>query len=91
MAPEDRAAFLAALDRLGEIRRRDGAQSWWRLGEPGAPFRVVEVFLVRDWAEHERMHARSTRADHAAHAAAQAFDRRPGGPRVRHLVGLAPA
>jgi hypothetical protein len=47
---------------------------------------VVEAFLVGDWAEHERMHNRATRAAQPSHAAANAFDRE-GRPAVRHLIG----
>jgi MFS family permease len=84
--PEDRDALLAALVPLGQERRRDGASAWWSFADPDDPLRVVEAFLVRDWAEHERMHARATRADIPLHQAANAFDAE-GRPLVRHLVG----
>ncbi len=85
-APEDREALLAALIPLGQERKRDGASEWWAFADPDDLTRVVEAFLVRDWAEHERMHARATVADVPLHQAANAFDV-AGRPVVRHLVG----
>ncbi len=85
-APEDRDALLAALRRLEQERRRDGAQAWWAFADPADRLRVVEAFMMPDWAEHERMHARATRAGVPLHEAANAFDV-DGRPRVRHLVG----
>lgn len=85
-APGERDALLAALAALQPVRRRDGASAWWSFADAEDPLRVVEAFLVRDWAEHERMHARATEADAALHQAANAFDL-DGRPRVRHLVG----
>lgn len=84
--PEDRAGLLAVLAHLEPERRRDGAVSWWTFTDPGDPLTLVEAFLVADWAEHERMHDRATRAAQFSHAAANAFDRE-GRPTVRHLVG----
>ena len=88
-APEERIGLLAALARLEHVRRADGATSWWALTEPSDPLRVVETFVVRDWAEHERMHARATLAAQPLHAAANAFDV-AGRPAVRHLFGARP-
>ena len=84
--PEDRAALLAALAPLEAVRRRDGARSWWAMTDPADRTRVVEIFEVADWAEHERMHARATQADQALHRAANGWDL-DGAPRLRHLVG----
>lgn len=84
--PEDRAALLGALAPLEAVRRRDGARAWWMMTDPEDRTRVLEMFEVADWAEHERMHARATQADRALHAAANAWDLH-GAPRLRHLVG----
>ncbi|MGK7866321.1 MFS transporter [Falsiroseomonas sp. E2-1-a20] len=83
---EDRAPLLAALGRLGAARRRDGAEDWLLLDDPLDALRIVELFRLRDWAEHERMHDRATSADRPLHEAANALDR-DGAPRIRHLVG----
>jgi hypothetical protein len=84
--PEERDALLAALRPLEQERRRDGAVAWWAFADPADRLRVVEGFLMPDWAEHERMHVRATRAGVPLHEAANAFDV-DGRPRVRHLVG----
>lgn len=84
--PGDRAALLAALAPLEAVRRRDGARAWWTMTDPEDRTRVVELFELADWAEHERMHARATQADRALHEAANAWDL-DGSPRLRHLVG----
>lgn len=84
--PDDRAALLAALAPLEAVRRRDGARAWWAMTDPEDRTRVVEIFEMADWAEHERMHARATQADQALHRAANGWDL-DGAPRLRHLVG----
>ncbi|HZF75770.1 MAG TPA: MFS transporter, partial [Acetobacteraceae bacterium] len=84
--PEERDALLAALRPLEQERRRDGAVAWWAFADPADRLRVVEGFLMPDWAEHERMHVRATRSGVPLHEAANAFDV-DGRPRVRHLVG----
>ncbi len=83
--PEDRLALRAALQPMEAVRRRDGAQDWLVLEDPQDGLRLVEMFRVGDWAEHERMHARATQADQSLHTAANAFDQ-SGSPRIRHLV-----
>jgi MFS family permease len=85
--PEDRAALAAALTPLEAVRRGDGASAWWVFDDPHDQLSVVEAFLVADWAEHERMHARATREAQPLHEAANALDR-DNRPRVRHLVGM---
>ena len=42
----DRPAFLAALDRLSEERRRDGAHAWGVAEDAADPERIVEWFFV---------------------------------------------
>jgi MFS family permease len=59
----DRPAFLAALDRLSEERRRDGAYAWGMSEDAADPERVVEWFFVESWAEHLRQHRRASQAD----------------------------
>lgn len=82
----DREGLLAALAQIEPERRRDGATTWHALTDPADPLRVVEAFMFSDWAEHERMHDRATRAAQPAHVAANSFDRE-GRPMIRHLIG----
>jgi hypothetical protein len=44
--PAKRRTFLAALDRLGRERRRDGAYRWGVFEDTADPSRLVETFLV---------------------------------------------
>lgn len=83
--PEDRVALRAALRPLEAVRRRDGAEDWLVLDDLQDALRVVEMFRVRDWAEHERMHVRATQGDHSLHQTVNAFDQN-GAPRIRHLI-----
>jgi hypothetical protein len=85
--PKDRAPFLAALDRLGHERRRDGAYAWGVFEDAAEPGRVVETFLVESWLEHLRQHARVTHADRVMQDEIQRFNL-GGAPRVTHLIAV---
>jgi hypothetical protein len=61
--PAKRRPFVAALDRLGRERRRDGAYRWGVFEDTADPSRFVETFLVDSWLEHLRQHERVTNAD----------------------------
>ena len=88
IAPEDRAAFLAALDRLAELRRRDGAYDWGVTEDAADPVRIVEWFLVESWAEHLRQHRRVSKADADIQEETRRFHSGSEPPVVRHLLGL---
>lgn len=84
--PERQADFIAALRRFSATRRRDGAIRWdvWEdIAEPG---RVVELFVVESWLEHERQHARVTHADQADQELLRAFHISDEPPVVRHML-----
>lgn len=84
----DRPAFLRALTHLSHAPRRDGAYAWGVSEDAADPEVLVEWFLVESWAEHLRQHRRVSHADADVQAAARAFDRTEGGPRVRHLPAV---
>ncbi len=83
--PKNRDAFLDALERLAEVRRRDGAYAWCVFEDTGEEGRMVETFLVESWLEHLRQHERVTHADRAVEDAARRFDLH-GNPKVTHLI-----
>jgi MFS family permease len=85
--PKDRAPFLAALDRLGHERRRDGAYAWGVFEDAAEPGRVVETFLVGSWLEHLRQHARVTHADRLLQDEIERFNL-DGAPKVTHLIAI---
>ena len=83
--PAQRQAFLAALDRVGSERRRDGAYRWGVFEDAADPSRIVETFLVESWIEHLRQHERVTNADRVAEDAVRHFQL-DGEPTVTHLI-----
>jgi hypothetical protein len=60
---QHRRAFLTALDRVANERRRDGAYAWGLFEDTATPGRFIETFLLESWLEHLRQHARVTNAD----------------------------
>lgn len=86
IAPEERDAFLAAIRNLGSQRLRDGAYDWDIFEDAAAPGRMVEVFLVASWLEHQRQHHRVTLADQDVQAALLRFHKGASPPLVRHLI-----
>ncbi|MDF2234105.1 MFS transporter [Albimonas sp. CAU 1670] len=90
VAPEDLAAFRAAMDRLAPMRRRDGAYAWGLAEDAAEPERITEWFMVESWAEHLRQHARVSGGAADVQVAARRWHRGEDPPRVRHLIGLPP-
>ena len=88
--PADRSAFLAALEGLATIRRRDGAFGWRVLEDAEQPRRFEEIFFAVSWLEHLRQHQRVTVSDAALQAKVHAFHRGAEPPRVRHLLAASP-
>jgi MFS family permease len=88
IAPVAVPEFLDALTRLAAERRRDGADQWGVYEDTERPGCFVESFVLPSWREHERQHARVSRADEALQAAVQALHVGPSPPRVWH--GIAP-
>lgn len=83
--PADAAAFVAAMDEVGHIRKRNGALRWRLFQDTDDPEHWIETYVVPDWLEHRRLARRTTEADRQAEAAALAFQR-GGPPLVRRLV-----
>jgi MFS family permease len=84
----DRAAFLRAMHRLSDERRRDGAYGWGITEDAADPERLVEWFTVESWAEHLRQHRRVSRADADVQAEARQYHLGPEAPVVRHFLTL---
>ncbi len=82
---QDAAAFVAAMDEVGHIKKRNGALRWRLFQDTDDPEHWVETYVVPDWLEHRRLARRTTEADRAAEARALAFHR-GGPPVVRRLV-----
>ena len=87
--PGNREEFLAALERFGQERRRDGAYAWGVFEDAAEKGRFIETFLVESWLEHLRQHERVTQADRLLQNAAQRFHLE-GTPKVTHFIAAAP-
>lgn len=83
--PRERDQFLAALERLSQERRRDGAFAWRVFEDAAEEGRMVETFLVNSWLEHLRQHERVTNADRVLQDAVNRFNA-AGVPKVTHLI-----
>lgn len=79
----DADAFVAAMDELSAIRRRDGALRWDLYHDVGEPRLFLETFTVATWGEHLRQHERGTQVDLPLEERTVALTRSFA---VRHLV-----
>jgi MFS family permease len=61
--PDKRADFVAAMQGVREMRRRNGAYFWQLFHDSEDPTRFVEVFMDESWIEHLRQHERASVAD----------------------------
>jgi MFS family permease len=83
--PDDRQPFLAAIEKLGHERKRDGAYAWGVFEDPTREGRFLEAFLVESWVEYLRQHERLTRRGRCSQKTVASFlDGRE--PKVSHWV-----
>jgi MFS family permease len=85
--PPDAQPFLAAMQKFGRVRRRDGASRWGVFRDLEHADVYLETFLVPSWAEHLRQHERLTRGDGELEQWIGSYTR--GEPVVRHLIHAA--
>jgi hypothetical protein len=84
--PADAERFVAAMEDVGRIRRRDGAFRWNLYADLERPGLYLETFVVDSWSEHLRQHGRLTVADLELTRLARSFHRGEEPPVVRHLL-----
>ena len=60
---EQRAEFVAAMQAVREMRRRNGAYFWQLFHDSEDPTRFIECFMDESWVEHLRQHERASVAD----------------------------
>jgi predicted MFS family arabinose efflux permease len=89
ISPENREPFLAATEKLGHGRRRDGAYAWGIFEDAAEEGRYLETFLVESWLEHLRQHQRVTNADRIGQDAILRFHI-DGEPKVTHFISAEP-
>ena len=61
--PGTRDEFIAAMQDVGEMRRRNGAYFWDLFHDSANPHRFIECFMDESWVEHLRQHERVSVAD----------------------------
>ena len=83
-----RTAFLHALYRFSDARRRDGAYGWGITEDSADPQQIVEWFMVESWAEHLRQHKRVSNADADLQSKVLAHHVGPQIPFVRHFLTI---
>lgn len=88
--PEQGEEFLRAMRVVGRSRRRDGAMRWNVYRDVSEPTRYIETFLVENWGEHMRQHARVTNEDREAELAARGFHVGETSPIITHLIAASP-
>jgi MFS family permease len=84
--PAQRTAFAEVLERVGRVRRRDGALLWEHFADTANPARHIEVFIAESWLEHLRQHERVTVADRALEDELRRFHVGDKAPVVTHLI-----
>jgi len=71
--PAQRAEFVAAMNELREMRRRNGAFAWSLFHDAADPARYLESFMDESWTEHLRQHERVSIADREIQQRANRF------------------
>jgi predicted MFS family arabinose efflux permease len=82
--PNNRAAFLTAMQEVGLERKRDGAYAWHIFEDPDDAGKVIETFLIHSALELKYREARLTMADQMIIDGAKRFLTAP--LQVRYLV-----
>jgi MFS family permease len=70
---DKRPEFVAAMEDVGQMRRRNGAYFWQLFHDSEDPTRYVEVFMDESWVEHLRQHERASVADRDIQRRAKVF------------------
>ena len=73
--PDQRAAFLRAMDEVRQVRGRGGALQWALYEDIAHPEGWMETWLMDNWTDHLREATRLSDADIAALTRAGAFQR----------------
>jgi MFS family permease len=90
VAPDNAAAFVDAMQRVGRMRRRIGASQWALYEDPASPGRFIETYYAATWAEHLRQYTRATITDQRIEARALSFQAPGSTPIVTHLIAARP-
>jgi MFS family permease len=86
--PDNRQAFLRAINDVEATRRRNGASSWRVFRDLGDETRFVERYIITSWAEYIRLRSRMTIADRTLQDRVQLFQREGVPVHVSRLIGV---
>ena len=87
ISPENREAFLQAIEKIGPTRRRNGASNWRVFRDLGKEGCFVERFIITSWAEYVRLRARMTVTDRQVQARVRQFQQPGVEIRISRLIG----
>jgi MFS family permease len=85
--PAKRVEFVAAMQAVREMRRRNGAYFWELFHDSANPTHFVECFMDESWLEHLRQHERVSVADREIQQNAKRFLIEGTQTKSRHLLG----
>ena len=86
ISDEKRAAFKAAIAKLGAARRRGGAYAWSIMEDGDNPGQFVESWTEVSWTQHLRHHERVSKADEKIQTDVRDLVDAGTEPEVRHLL-----
>ena len=85
--PDKRVEFVAAMQEVREMRRRNGAYFWEFFHDSAEPSRYLECFMDESWVEHLRQHERASVADRETQRRAKVFLAPGTTTRSEHWLG----
>ena len=84
--PSNRGLFCDAMERVGHLRKRDGARLWNLYQDTADGLRWYEAFTLESWFEYLRQRRRGTAADEAVFLSARALLDPEFQPIVRRMI-----
>jgi MFS family permease len=84
---DKRVEFVAAMQAVREMRRRNGAYFWQLFHDSENPTHYVEVFMDESWLEHLRQHERASVADREVLNRAKVYMVDGESTKSSHLLG----
>jgi hypothetical protein len=88
--PEQRAAFLEAIQAVEATRRRNGANSWRVFHDIEESDRFIERYVITSWAEYVRLRMRMTVADRMLQNRVTELQRKNVPTRISRFIGVDP-
>jgi len=86
VAKERTNEFLDNMEKLKDIRQRNGGYRWSLFKDLEKPDVYIEHFLVENWQEHERQHSRTSESEKAVHDAVFSCLQYNQGPLISHMI-----